>query len=224
MGAEGKLALYAANRAPWLKPVTVGSHGESMRGLLRAPGSTRGRCRSCTASRGKPSAPATARGSRLHHELEHAGEGVHRFAERELLPLLAGSRDWGGVAVEVRAVRFGVQRAEVEFAAPALGRDPFVLAFENVNGLIEARIAATGWADKLTGAQREVFAFALCGLLDMAAAARYDIFARGPDAPTEPGFGALTHRVTWEEWVARWEATKAALSEAGSVSDRSIRT
>ena len=51
---------------------------------------------------------------------------------------LAGSREWGGVRVEVEAVRFGVQRAEFAFAAPSLGRDPFILALENVNGVIDA--------------------------------------------------------------------------------------
>jgi hypothetical protein len=201
--------LYAANRAPVLKPVMIGSHGESMRGLLR-PGFHSGTVPKLhRKSRKALAAGDRARVAVLHHDLEHAAEGVHRFAERELVPLLAGSRDWGAVAVEVSAMRFGVQRAEVEFAAPALGRDPFVLAFENVGGTIEAYIAAPGWADKLTDAQREVFAFALRGLLDMAAAARYDVYARDPDAPAEPGFGALTRRVAWAEWVARWEATKA---------------
>ena len=112
------------------------------------------------------------------------------------------------------AVRFGVQRAEVEFAAPALGRDPFVLAFENVGGLIEASVAAPGWADELTDAQRTVFVFALRGLLDMGAAARYDFMARTPDAPHEPGFAALARRVTWAEWVARWETAKTVTVEA----------
>ena len=87
-------------------------------------------------------------------ELEHVAEGVHRFAERELVPLLAGCRDWGGVAVSVETIRFGVQRAEVELAAPSLGRDAFVLALENVGGQIEASIVRIGWADKLTDAQR----------------------------------------------------------------------
>src|SRR5262249_34419414 len=129
----------------------------------------------------------------LHHDLVHAAEGVHRFAERELVPLLAGSRDWGGVAVEVAAVRFGVQRAEVEFAAPALGRDPFIVAFENVGGVIEAHVTASGWTDKLTDAQRSALAFALRGLLDMAASVKCEARDRTLDAAEEPGFGVLVH-------------------------------
>ena len=55
-------------------------------------------------------------------------------------------------------------------------------------------------------AQRAALVFALRGLLDMGAAARYDFMARTPDAPAEPGFAALARRVTWEEWVARWQS------------------
>jgi hypothetical protein len=112
------------------------------------------------------------------------------------------------VRVEVAAVRFGVQRAEIELAAPALGRDPFVIAFENVGGLIEANVTSPGWADKLTDAQRAVFVFALRGLFDDAAAARYDARDRTPESPEEPGFAALARRVSWAEWVKRWETRR----------------
>lgn len=202
--------LYAANRAQKLKPAVVGSHGESVRGLLR-PGFHSGTVPKIhRQSRKALEAHDRAKLAHLHHELEHVAEGVHRFAERELVPLLAGCRDWGGVAVSVEAIRFGVQRAEVELTAPALGRDAFVLALENVGGQIEASIARVGWADKLTDAQRGVFVFALRGLLDLAAAARYDFQVRTYDAPQEPGFAGLARRVTWDEWVARWESSKGA--------------
>jgi hypothetical protein len=205
--------LYAANRSARLKPVMVGSHGESVRGLLR-PGFHSGTVPKIHRKARKAlEAGDRAKVAFLHHELEHVMEGVHRFAERELVPLLAGARDWGGIAVEVHTIRFGVQRAEIEFAAPSLDRDRFVLALENVGGQIEASVARVGWADKLTDAQRAVFVFALRGLLDEAAAARFDGRARADDAPEEPGFGALVRRVTWEEWVARWEATRAEKKE-----------
>jgi hypothetical protein len=150
----------------------------------------------------------------LHHDLEHAAEGVHRFVERELVPLLAGSGDWGGIPVEVRSVRFGVQRAEIEVAAPSLGRDPFVLALENVGGVIESGVARVGWADKLTDAQRGVLVFALRGVLDMAAATRFEGRDRTHGAPEEPGIGALARRVTWVEWADRWGETRGAAPAA----------
>ena len=196
--------LYRANRPPELTPVVLGSHGESMRRLLR-PGFHSGTVPKLhRQSRHALDKGDRAKAARLHHELEHAGEGVHRFVARELLPLLAGSPEWGGVAVAVGAVRFGCQRAEVELLAPALGRDPLVLGFENVGGSIEAGVAREGWADKLTAGQRDTLTFALRGLLDMGAAARYGDLPRAAEPPPGPGFGALAARVTWPEWVARW--------------------
>jgi len=201
--------LYAANRSCALTPAMVGSHGESMRGMLR-PGFHSGtvpklyrKARRALAAGDRP------RAALVHHDLHHAADGVHRFAERELLPLLAGSREWGGVAVEVAAVRFGVQRVEVDLAAPALGRPPFVLAFENMSGRIEASVAQLGWADKLTEAQRGAFSFALRGLVDMAAGATFEGCDRRDDAPDAPGLEALTRRVSWSEWVRRWGTTTA---------------
>jgi hypothetical protein len=201
--------LYAANRSPVLKPVALGGHGESMRGLLR-PGFHSGtvpklhhKARRALALGNRP------RAALVHHELEHTAEGVHRFVARELVPLLAGCRDWGGLGVQVAAVRFGVQRAEVELVAPTLGPDPLVIAFENVGGSIEASVVAPGWSDKLTEARHAVLVFALRGLLDMAATARLHSRTRAPDAPEEPGFGSLARSVSWDEWVQRWEATRA---------------
>lgn len=200
--------LYAANRPPILKPVMLGSHGESMRGLLR-PGFHSGTVPKIHRKSRKALATGDrAKVSLLHHELEHAAEGVHRFAERELVPLLLGSKNWGGIVVEVTGVRFGVQRAEIELSAPSLGRDACVLAFENVGGQIEAQIAARGWMDKLTDTQHAVLIFALRGLFDMAASVSYDARPRTTDAPEEPGYGALARRVSWEEWVKRWEFGK----------------
>jgi hypothetical protein len=202
--------LYAANCPPVLRPVLIGSHGESMRGLLR-PGFHSGTVpKLYRKARRALAAGNRAKGAHLHHELEHAAEGVHRFAERELGPLLTGCRDWGGVAVEVAAVRFGTQRVEIELVAPALGRDAFVLAFENIGGVIEASVGAPGWTDKLTDAQRAALVFALRGLLDMAAAERFDGRTRAPEAPEEPGLSALARPVTLAEWIARWDATRTA--------------
>ncbi|VTT99399.1 Uncharacterized protein OS=Isosphaera pallida (strain ATCC 43644 / DSM 9630 / IS1B) GN=Isop_2506 PE=4 SV=1 [Gemmataceae bacterium] len=195
--------LYAANRPDRLRPVTLGSHGESMRGLLR-PGFHSGTVPKLfrklrTADR--------ARAGRLHHDLEHAAEGVHRFVERELVHLLARCPDWGGAALGVGAVRLGCQRVTVELVAPALGRDPFVIGFENVGGEIDARVEQAGWAAALTAAQRRAFAAALRGVLDMAACDRANGEPRGDDAAPRGGdFGELTRRVSWAEWGGHWNA------------------
>jgi hypothetical protein len=206
--------LYAANRSALLPRAIVGSHGESMRGMLR-PGFHSGTVpKVYRKTRKALEAGDAAKVVLMHHDLEHAAEGVQRFAERELIPLLAGSREWGGVAVEVATVRLAVQRAEFVFRSP-LGRDPFILALENMNGTIEASIAATGWTDKLTESQRRVLCFALRGVLDIGAAAKFEGRERSLDAPEEPGFGALARRVTWDEWVKGWSREEKGFGREG---------
>lgn len=210
--------LYAGNRSAALNPVVLGSHGESMRRLLR-PGFHSGtvpklhRQARHALERGE-----TAKAAQYHHELHHAGEGVHRFVERELLPLLAGRPEWAGVSLKVSEVRFACQRVEIEIAAPTLGSDPLVISFENVGGVIEAGLPKLGWADKLTGDQRESLGFALRGLLDMGAAAKYESRERTTEGVPEPGFAALAQRVTWAEWSSRWGAARFPLPNPGPVS------
>ncbi|MDY3553711.1 hypothetical protein R5W24_002824 [Gemmata sp. JC717] len=195
--------LYAANRGKVLKPVMIGSHGESMRGLLR-PGFHSGTVPKLhRQTRRASEAGNRAKVAHLHHELEHASEGVRRFVERELLPLLAGRSEWAGAPVQVGAVRFGVQRAEVELLCPTIGR-PAVLSFENVGGVIEAGVPAPGWTEKLTTAQSESLTLALRGLLDLGAAARYDGQPRDAANGSQTGSMGMAARVTWAEWSARW--------------------
>lgn len=196
--------LYAGNRPAALKPVIIGSHGETMRGLLR-PGFHSGTVPKLhRQTRRALEAGDHAQAAHLHHELEHASEGVERFVERELLPLLAGRPEWAGAPIKVGAVRFRVQRAEVELLCPVLGSRPLVVAFENVGGTIDAGVPERGWSDKLTAAQWESFVFALRGLLDLGAAAQYDGRPRETDGTAEPELAGLSKRVTWAEWAARW--------------------
>jgi hypothetical protein len=182
----------------------LGSHGETMRGLLR-PGFHSGTVPKLhRKTRHAIESGDRAKVSRFHHELEHAAEGVHRFVERELAPLLAGHNDWGGVPVHVGGVHFGCQRAEIELHAAALSPEPLVLAFENLDGTIEAAIVQRGWADKLNAAQSEILLFALRGLFDMAASAQYDGRERNAETPATPGYASLATPVTWDEWSKKW--------------------
>jgi hypothetical protein len=203
--------LYRANRAGRLRPVIIGSHGESMRGLLR-PGFHSGTIPKLFRKLRHANA---VRAAWLHHDLDHAAEAVHRFVERELVDLLARSPDWGTLRPAVRAVHFGCQRLVIELAAPGLGADPVVLAFENVGGAIESAVEQVGWADKLTEPQRSTFVAALRGFLDMAAVERVNERTRVESAvPLGPGFADLARRMTWAEWVERWTLTAGANGES----------
>ena len=182
--------LYAANRPGRLGPVTVGSHGESVRGLLR-PGfhsgtvpKQFGKLRAAARRGDRPKA------DRAHHELDHVREAVHRFAERELVGLLDTRPGWADLGVAVGAVRFGCQRLVIEVVAPAVDPKAFALAFENRSGTISAGVETWGWADRLDPARRDNFRAAVRGLSDMAA-------ADPADDDHGPPF-------TWADWVARW--------------------
>ena len=193
--------LYRANRPARLRPVMIGSHGESMRGLLR-PGFHSGTIPKLFR---KLRHAERSKVAWLHHDLEHSAEGVQRFVERELIELLARWPEWGGHHIQVKSIHFGCQRLLIELESPNLGHDTFVVAFETVDGIIEASIEEVGWVDKLTESQRAAFVVALRGFLDMAAVERIDRRERAETiSPLGPGFADLTRRVSWSEWVERW--------------------
>jgi hypothetical protein len=192
--------MYRANRPGRLRAVVVGSHGESVRGLLR-PGFHSGTVPKLFRRLRKAERKGDRGGvGRVEHELEHAAEGVDLFVERELLPLLDGSPEWGGQRVSGVEVRFGCQRVVVELSAPDIGAEAFAFALENRDGTIEASIDRPGWSDGLTSDQRTAFVSAVRGLFDMSAAGLFEGKPRTPDAESE-----LARPWTWDEWVCRWE-------------------
>ncbi len=196
--------LYAANRSATLPKVMIGSHGESMRGLLR-PGFHSGTVPKLR-RKIRSSLPNVQRAKlvHLHHDLEHVAIGIERFAERELLPLLHSSPDWDRLPVEVRSIQLGVQRAEIALVAQDQIHRLFIIAIENREGMLDAEIAAEGWTEQLTEAQRSVLIFALRGFLDMAAATHFQGQERIFAEPEQPGFAALRRRVSWKEWITKW--------------------
>ncbi len=197
--------LYRANRSDRLRPVTIGSHGETMRGLLR-PGFHSGTVPKLFR---KMRQADRYKINRLHHELEHCREGVQRFLEREFLGILERSGEpllSGGL--RVGEIRFGCQRLTAEILAPSLGNDAFVIGFENVSGRIAATVEQNGWADRLTSSQQSAFYAALRGLLDMAASEEVNARSRSPDGVAGIGKDDLAREVSWAEWVERWNAKR----------------
>lgn len=201
--------LYRANRPDRLRPATIGSHGESMRGLLR-PGFHSGTVPKLF----RKVRHADQRGERStvaghHHELDHAAEAIHRFVERELVRLLKESPEWNGGSLDVATVTFGCQCVEVELSG--LGEGPFTFAFENRDGRIEATLGQADRLNSLSAAQRSAFLAALCGLFDMAAAElfqgreRSEEPAARAEAASDAACATLRFPYRWEGWVARWD-------------------
>ena len=193
--------LYAANRPERLKPVVIGSHGESMRGLLR-PGFHSGTVPKLFRKLRRASGNSS-KVVRLQHDLHHAKEGVHRFVERELIALLERNPEVAGLQASVAQVEFGCQRVVVSIAASTSGTDCFAIAFENRDGRIAADIERVGWLDRLPAVQRSAVLAAVRGLLDMAAAELHQERERTPDADPD-----LSQTYRWEQWVQRWEGKR----------------
>ncbi|HEV3385014.1 MAG TPA: hypothetical protein VG097_09360, partial [Gemmata sp.] len=194
--------LYKANLPERLKPVMIGSHGETMRRLLR-PGFHSGTVPKYFR---KLRRADEAKRSRIHHDFEHLAGAIEQFADRELIHLLHQCPEWGNIEVQVEGITFGCQRLTMTLAAPGLGRDHFSIAFENVNGHVEATREQTGWVDKLTERQQEIFIAALRGLLDMAAVETIQGRPRVEGTTyLGPAFEDLARTLSWTEWVECWK-------------------
>ena len=204
--------LYRANRPLRLRPVMLGSHGESMRGLLR-PGFHSGTIPKLFR---KLRHASRSKAAWLHHDLDHAAEGVHRFAEREsdrssrsLVP------DWGAITDSVEAVRFGCQRLVIELAVPTSARPVRARVRER-----RRRIEAVDRAGRL-GGQTNRAATSLRSSRRCADSSTWrrssgSTAATGSNLPAHSGrdLRTLHGRITWAEWVARWTLSAAAKGES----------
>ena len=164
--------LYRANRAKALKPVPVGSHGETMARLLR-PGFHSGTVpklyQKLRRARRRAERPQLAESSRAaaHHQIEHADhvrEGVERFIHREFASLLNQHPVWKESPVSLGEVRLSASRIAVEMLCPALGPDAVLFSLEQRSGWILAAIDEPGWISHLSPEQSALLAIALLGL------------------------------------------------------------
>jgi hypothetical protein len=164
--------LYQANRSPELKPVAIGHHGETMLRLMK-PGFHSGTLPKLFARLRKAERRATKRRnwSAVHHQLEakhHIEVALQQLVERELLPLLRGSKNWGGLEVEAGDVAVGSNRVRIEVCCPTLASESLLVAFEEQAGWLVAGLARGGWLPRLSRGQAQTLGTALAGLYKMA--------------------------------------------------------
>jgi hypothetical protein len=131
--------LYAANRPERLRPVPIGHHGETMRGLLR-PGFHSGTVpklyRKLRALH-DAAEPDARRFQHLHHELHHVEIAVRRQVEWELLALL------NDPAIHLESVALGCRRIE---AVLRKGEGRLTLAWELIDGTVVGTTAFENWS------------------------------------------------------------------------------
>jgi hypothetical protein len=141
--------LYKANRGEHLKPVLVGSHGETFIRLMK-PGFHSGtlpklflRLRRIDRRR-LPSEHILAR-SKYLDQLHHVHVAVEHFVVRELLQLLKEAPDWNIDGISVSRIRLASNNIRIELACPSLSNETLMMVFEEQSGWLIANMLQTGW-------------------------------------------------------------------------------
>jgi hypothetical protein len=160
--------LYRANRSLNLKPVMIGSHGETMLRLLK-PGFHSGTVPKLFRKLRRAERRGQRRATRkLMAALHHVKHSIHNFMERELLALLRQSQGWNGLPIDIACIHLATNRISVELSCPSLGPDHLVVGFDEQSGWLLAGILKPGWLAKLTDEQRQTLAAALAGVYKLA--------------------------------------------------------
>jgi hypothetical protein len=187
--------LYRSNRERKLLPVAVGSHGETVRGLL-IPGFHSGTVPSLFAKLRQAERTATrtrnwSRARYFRHELKHVSDALQRFAERELVALLMQSRDWKGVPVQVGEVVLATNRISFSLCHPEHPLRDLRLEIQHHHERLVARIRQAGWTDTLDPSQRRALETALAGFYKRCEVdlVREQILAALPETPLALEFG-----------------------------------
>ena len=188
--------LYRANRPSALRPVMVGAHGETMKGLLHYgfhSGTVPRLFARLRAAERLAARTDNWRDSRTHRDaLRAVEEAVRRFVTRDLVAVLNPSPAWVGPRLAVGQVELGTNRIRVELVPEEPGR-PAWLEWEDRSGWLVAGWAEPGFLTHLEPAAARAMENALAYLYkrsgvdivreqlraELPAAAHYDIAAAG---------------------------------------------
>lgn len=166
--------LYRANRSKKLKPVIIGSHGESMLRLLK-PGFHSGTLPKLFAKlrkleRRRPWKSVNRAVRKIENKLHHVEESVERFVQRDLVNLVAASKRWGDLDLQLVHVHLGGNNLRIELTCTQHSEAGLMLiVFEEQSGWLVASVEKTGWYNRLSAEQQEVFRAALVGFYKMSA-------------------------------------------------------
>jgi hypothetical protein len=202
--------LYRANRPASLRPVPVGGHGETVKGLLK-PGFHSGTIprlyARLRAAEGRAAEVGDWRAVRANRqELQDTVAAVRKFLERELVALLDQCEGWrgrlapGGVTLATNAIRIEIRR-------DGHSEKPMVVSFTLRGGWLMAGLNRSDWLSTLPLAEQAEFANALAGFYKLAAVdlVREQILAGLPDGYTtfelEPDRIALSSADGSSPWL-----------------------
>ena len=157
--------LYAANRSPVLRPIQIGSHGETMRRLL-IPGLHSGTIpKLFTKLRRQLRADRTGMGMVPADEaLAELASDIEAVAKAECLGLLKRTRLFHQTEISVAEVRLATNRVHVSFAAASLGAVHLTMAISHFEGRVTGDLVEQGWMSTLDPEREKLLRLALSGL------------------------------------------------------------
>ena len=189
--------LYSANRADRLRPVPVGSHGETIARLLR-PGFHSGtlpkifrklrRLEQKDASLGRFTNRRSTR-----EQLHHVEQSIQSFVERELISLLEKCQTWANTPLRCLRVEAASNSFSIELECLTQRGETSLIRVQEQSGWILASTSRLGWLDSISIEHRNSFLNALegfyrkCGIelvreqieSNLTGTDPYDIDARG---------------------------------------------
>jgi hypothetical protein len=155
--------LYRANAPKGIRPIQIGSHGETVRGFLR-PGFHSGTVpKSFAKLRRAVRAGDHGKIARQRHAIDHVREAIERFVERCFLSYLRASTRWGNEAAVLGHPVVAPNRIVLTVVV-GFGREPVQIALEERNGWIIGSVADVGGLGEVRPEQQAAFVDALLGL------------------------------------------------------------
>ena len=159
--------LYFANQTDRLKPVPVGSHGETIARLLR-PGFHSGtlpkifrklrKLEQKDASLGRFTSRRSTR-----EQLHHVEQAIQSFVDRELISLLQKCAVWIDLPLRCRHVEAASNSFSIELECLALGESPVQLRLQEQSGWLVTSISQMGWLHSVSEERSNSFLNALEG-------------------------------------------------------------
>jgi hypothetical protein len=184
--------LYRANDATHLRPVAIGSHGETTRGLLR-PGFHSGTVPKTYAKlRRAIWQKKYLKAKKIEHHLHHTEEAIERLTNRELCALLAKSPYWT-FPLKVHHVHLATNWLSISLMAEGVSGE-FKIVYQLIDDQIYAQFENIAWLDQIPSLQRDLFHRALLGFHHLARVDRLK--------------GDEKHElelIDWQLWSEFWE-------------------
>lgn len=160
--------LYKANRGRHVGAVAVGTHGETVRALLR-PGFHSGTvprvfARLRTAERRASRTRDWYAVRAYRHEVEEIAHALEKFVRREVVALLNNSKTFAGADIDVGHVKLGTNRIRIPLQHGPAGLRPVEIELYYHQGWVVGHLRETGWLEGLGPAQARALAASLAYL------------------------------------------------------------